>query len=386
MSAVSRSRRWLLIACAILVLGLAASLASALLWRSSVRTQDRQAFQTSATGVTETLEMQLRRDTEFVATLRAVLTMQPGLSAGGFNQWFTEIEGRRRQVGGLGTLVVRPVPASGLAAFQARRDADPAFRALMGGKVEPVAPTGHARYCLLSAGDVSTPYSPEITGLLQGNWCDPSSPIGGYPAGGTSQANLMRSIADIGQFLVYPVTAEGEDNFFIEAAFYRRDAQLASVEERRAALVGWVSSSFDIPTLIRSAIGDQHGLAVALYHSNPNQRLELMGRAGALTAAKPLTHSATLAIDGRWIVKVTGASAVSGLSAGAQGLLVLVVGALVSVLLFALALVLIPTRNQGRWYRIGVELCRMATSISFPEGTVERMDELLADSKGLSAR
>lgn len=28
----------------------------------------------------------------------------------------------------------------------------------------------------------------------------------------------------------------------------------------------------------------------------------------------------------------------------------------------------------------------MATSIPFPEGTVERMDELLADSKGLSAR
>jgi transposase len=28
----------------------------------------------------------------------------------------------------------------------------------------------------------------------------------------------------------------------------------------------------------------------------------------------------------------------------------------------------------------------MATSISFPEGTVERMDELLADSKGLSVR
>src|ERR1035441_7362568 len=28
----------------------------------------------------------------------------------------------------------------------------------------------------------------------------------------------------------------------------------------------------------------------------------------------------------------------------------------------------------------------MAISISFPEGTVERMDELLADSKGLSAR
>jgi hypothetical protein len=39
-----RPRRWLLVACTILVLGLAASLAGALIWRSSARADDKQTF------------------------------------------------------------------------------------------------------------------------------------------------------------------------------------------------------------------------------------------------------------------------------------------------------------------------------------------------------
>jgi hypothetical protein len=44
----------------------------------------RQAFQTSAADVSGTLETQLRRDTDFVRSVRAVLALQPNLSASGF--------------------------------------------------------------------------------------------------------------------------------------------------------------------------------------------------------------------------------------------------------------------------------------------------------------
>jgi diguanylate cyclase (GGDEF)-like protein len=335
------------IACAILVLGLAMSLAGALAWRSSVRAHEKQTFQTTATDVSETLEMQLRRDTEFVATLRGVLTMQPGLSAGGFKQWFTQIEGLQRQVGGLGTLVVKSVGATELAAFQARRDADPAFRALVGGRVEPLRPDGRARYCLLSAGSVRAPYGPGIARLLQGDWCNPRSPIGGYPLGGTSQADLIRSITDSGQLLVYPVKAEGVNNFFMETAFYRRGKSLASVAQRRAALLGWVSGSVDTPALISSAVGEHRGIAVTLYHSNPGRRPELMGRAGVAATSNPLIFHAALPIAGTWSVQVRGVAAASGLSAGVQGLLVLIAGTLVSALLFALVLVLTRSRQRA---------------------------------------
>jgi len=337
----------MLVAGVILVFGLTASLGGASLWRSSVRAHEKQTFQTTATDTSETLETQLRRDTDFVATLRTVLTMQPHLSAVGFNQWFTGLEGHQRQVGGLGTLVVKSVPAAELVAFQKRRDADPAFRALVGGITMPLAPDGRARYCLLSAGASNIPYPANIARLLRGDWCNPSSPIGGYPASGTSQAGLLQSIADSGQFLVHPVTSLGVRTFFVEGAFYRRGASLNSVAQRRDALLGWVSSSFDIPTLIRSAVGEHHGLAVTLYHGTPGQRTELMGRAGAASISKSFTAETTLQIDGTWIAKVTGANAGSGLSANAQGLLVLLFGAIVSVLLCALVLVLTRSRERA---------------------------------------
>ncbi len=337
----------MILAGAILVLGVAASIAGALTWRSSVHGHERQAFQTTATDVTETLEMQLRRDTDFVSTLRGVLTMQPGLNATGFNDWFTQIEGQQRQIGGLGTLVVESVPAARLLAFQTQRNSDPAFRALVGGRIEPVAANGRARYCLLAAGSTEAPYRANIARLLQGDWCNPRSAIGAYATGGTSQAALTQSLADSGQPLVYPVAAEGVSNFFIETAFYRPGASVATMPQRRAAILGWVSSSFDIPTLVRSAIGDHHGVAVALYHRNPGQRSELIGGASAASTSSRFTHFGAARIDGTWGVKVTGSGAASGLSAGVQALLVLGSGVLVSVLLFALALALTRSRERA---------------------------------------
>jgi diguanylate cyclase (GGDEF)-like protein len=335
-----------LVACVVFAVGVAASVVGGLFWRSSVREQDHQAFQAVATDVGETVEMQLRRDSEFVATLRGVLTRQPGLSASGFGAWFDAIEGRQRQVGALGTLVVRSVPAGALKAFQASRNVDPAFRKLVSGEVKPVHAARRTRYCLLAGGAVNTPFSPEITRLLQGDWCNPGSAIGGYSTSGTSQASFMQSMAASGQTLVYPVTAEGSSAFFIEAPFYERGASLASPAERLAALQGWLSSSVDIPTLIRDSVADHQGLAVTLSHANPGRRMELMGRIET-AAAKPFTYATTIALDGTWVVRVRGTHVVSGLSAGTQGILASLVGTVMSALLFALLFVLGRSRANA---------------------------------------
>ena len=336
----------MVLACSILIVGLVASLGSALLWRSSVKAHDKQEFQTSSTDVSETLETLLQRDADFVATLRAVLTMQPHLSATAFDQWFAQLQGKQRQVGGLGTTVVEAVPAAELAAFQARRAADPAFRALTAGALAPVALSRRTRYCLLSAGGTVHPYSPAVGRLLQGDWCDPTSAIGGYRTGGTSQALLLQSITDSGQFLVHPVTSLGVSTVFVEAAFYRRGASLRSAAQRRAAVAGWVGSSFEIAALIGEALGDHHGLSVALYHSNPGRPEQLIDRVGTAPAGA-FTHQTTIQIDGTWRAVVRGAAPSSGLSANLQGLFLFLVGAIVSLLLFALVLVLTRSREQA---------------------------------------
>ena len=337
----------MILACAILLVGLVASLGSALLWRSSVRAHDKQEFQTSSTDVNETLETLLQRDADFVATLRAVLTMQPHLSATRFDQWFAQLQGKQREVSGLGTTVVEAVPAADLAAFQARRAADPAFRAFVGGTTVRVAPSGRARYCLLSAGGTVTPYTREVGQLVQGDWCNPASPIGGFADGGISQANLMQSITDSGQFLVYPVTVQNVSTLFIEAAFYGRGASLQSVAQRRAAVAGWVGSSFAITALIHEAIGAHHGLGVALYHSNPGESEKLIGRVGTASPVGTFTHETILQIDGTWRAVVRASAAASGLSANLQGLALFLVGAIISLLLFVLVLVLTRSRERA---------------------------------------
>ncbi len=68
-----RRRRWQAV-CAILALGVAGSIVAALMWRSSVRARERQTFETSAANVSGTLETLLRRDTDFVRSVRAVMS------------------------------------------------------------------------------------------------------------------------------------------------------------------------------------------------------------------------------------------------------------------------------------------------------------------------
>jgi diguanylate cyclase (GGDEF)-like protein len=344
---VMSRRRWMLVAGAILVLGLGASLAGALLWRATLRTHDRQGFRVSATDMRETLEPLLRRNADFVATLRTVLTMQPHMSATRFDQWFDQLEGTQQQTGGLGTTVVEAVPAARLEAFQARRNADPEFRALVLGKLVPVPRSGRTRYCLLSAGGTATPYSQAVAQLLQGDWCDPSSQIGSYPTGEMPQPQLMRSMAESGQLLAYPVTAQGISTLFLEAAFYRRGANLASAAQRRAAVAGWVGSSFDVTALIRQAVDEHPGLSVALYHSNPGRPEKLVGRLGPGRLADAIAYDSKMQIDGAWRVLARGSVAAGDLSADLQGLALLVVGTIVSLLLFALVLVLTRSREQA---------------------------------------
>src|SRR5271156_5409079 len=62
-------RRWLAAVCAVALLGVAASLAAALLWRSSVRAREQQSFQTAASNVSGSLTTLLRRDTDFVRSV-----------------------------------------------------------------------------------------------------------------------------------------------------------------------------------------------------------------------------------------------------------------------------------------------------------------------------
>jgi diguanylate cyclase (GGDEF)-like protein len=342
------SRRWVIVACAVILIGLGGSLAAALLWRSSVNARNSQNFQTSAANVSGTLEQLIRRDTDFVRSVRAVLTLQPDITASGFKRWATQLEDHQSQLGTLGALIVRSVPAAQLAKFEAQRDGDPAFRALVGGHIEHVFPSGRSRYCLLSGGSALIGESSEVALTLEGDWCDPTSLIGGYRQNGTTRAQFTKVITENGEFAAYSATTAGITTLILESAVYKQGVPLTTAAEREADVRGWVLGSFDIGTLLSSSLHAEHGLAVTLYHQDVGQtKPEYIGRAGATSDKNPLTHNSTLDVDGRWTVKVAGAPISTGPSANVQALVVFLAGLIGTLLLSALVLVLARSRERA---------------------------------------
>ncbi len=303
--------------------------------------QERQAFRSSASGVTATLETLLHRDTDFVETLRTVLTMEPHLTATGFNTWYGTLEGSQRQVGGIGSAVVSRVPAAALTAFEVRRDNDPAFQALLGKWLAPIRREPVADYCLLSAGGELIPINSLSAALVQQDWCLPSSEIG------LIQAPLIQNETDSGGILALPIDTSYLHTLLLESAVYRRGAPVATVAERRAAQSAWLLSSFDIPAVIHTALNGNQRLTVQLYYRNPGSAAALIGADGPPVRPGDLTLVKSVSIHGSWTLKVQGQPVVAGISAGAQAALVLAGGVVVSLLIVLLLVVLTRSRERA---------------------------------------
>ena len=334
-------KRWPLVVAAIAVMGLGITLTSAGVWRSRVSSRDRTAFNVTASDVTQTLGTLLLRDADFVTAERAVLTMEPRMSVERFDRWFVELQGEQQLAGGLGALVVARVPASELVGFEARRDLDPAFRALVGGTPAPIAQRGGEAHCLLAGGDVPAGLSRPVLRIVQGDWCLASSLIGG------SEGPLLQAQTDTGQLFLSPATGQGVNTILFEESYYSQAvSSLVTAAQRRAASAGWVLTSFDIPAIMTLAAGQHRGLEVSLYHTNPGAGAQLIGRTGRAPSGA-LTHTTTLDIGGVWTVAVSGLPVAGGLSANAAGLLLILVGLVVSALVCALVVVFARSRERA---------------------------------------
>jgi diguanylate cyclase (GGDEF)-like protein len=336
-----RRRVWKLVAGAVLVAGLAASLAGALWSASNTRAQNAQARQSLAAGITATMGTLLRNQADFASTLRTVLTREPHLTPSQFRVWYAELAGADRQVGSLGTTVLAAVPESELGAFQRRRDADPAFRRLVGGEVLPIAPTRRPVRCLLAAGVAAIAIGESYARLIQTDWCAPRTVLG------DTEGVLLAQAADTGQLVVKSVNTVGVRTAFLETAFYRSGAPLRTPAERRSAIRGWIFSSVDIEALLRAATLGRPGIAMTLYHSDPGEPAALVGRLGSLDHGGPAPLSAKLDVEGTWTVMVQAGSSAGGPSPTAQALMAGGAGTIVSVLLFILLLVLTRSREHA---------------------------------------
>jgi diguanylate cyclase (GGDEF)-like protein len=329
----------MLLATAILLGGLALSAVGGLAWRAIQNRDERQSFRATSANVIATLDTQLRRNADFVASVRGLLTMVPDVSPTAFTAWYSALDGKRRTVGSVGTAVVRRVPGAELGSFIARRDRDPAFLRLVG-SLWTVEPDHRSDYCLIAAGS-QLALDPTTLLMLQDDWCHSGTAVA------LTEAPLLQSATDSGQMVVMSMTALSTPTMFLEAPVYTRGMPVDTVAQRRRAALGWAITTFDLPRLLSGVIGDNEQLSVALSHRNPGQPSQLVGRAGHSPSTGATSVTRSLSIDGPWTVTVRGAAATGGLSPDQQAGLLFAVGSLSAVLMFLLLIVLARGRARA---------------------------------------
>ena len=335
----SRRHRIWLIATGIVATGLILSAISGMMWAHAESAYSRKTLRASAQNVSATLGSLTGRDADFLATLRAVLTLNPRFDGAQFRRWYDRLAGSQRQVGGLGSGVLDVVDARDLPAYEAAHNADPWYLRLMHRGLA-ITPQPRQRYCLLGATGVNRTGLPgSITRILQQNWCDPHTPVG------VVEAALLKASAASSTMLAVPAALARPQMAFFEVPFYRTGVPLVTAAQRDAAVRGWALGSFNVDALIREAIHNDRGLGVALQFRNPDGRTLTLGSEGAAKGAV-VARSSTY-IDGLWTIVVRGSLAGPGISAPLQGLIIVGIGAVITLLLAVLVLTLSRSRERA---------------------------------------
>lgn len=326
----------------ILVFGLAASALVAAEWHSSLQRANKKSFSSTAAYLSTAVDSQLRANLDLTSTMRGIATMEPSAGETRFQQWYALLEQASAPLTrDVAAALIQPVPAAALGAYRRAVEADPAFRALIGGKFQIVPPGHRAVYCLTRAA-VGGNFAPKVYPVLL-DYCSLVLPI----LGRSPYATLMRTAADTDSAVVVSVGGLGKVSLAgIGVAVYRRGAPLATVAERRAAVTGFVAATFDAGALLNSLLASEGSLSLSLYHVNTGGTPQLIAHAGVGAKAGAASgYRARTALVGGWLVVTTGT--VNGPLAGAQGLVVLGSGALVTLLIFMLYVVLVRSRQRA---------------------------------------
>jgi diguanylate cyclase (GGDEF)-like protein len=330
----------------IVLLGLAASIVIATEWRSSAVETNRRAFESTAADLGSTLAARLSASVELTRTMRAHASMETQESETQYEQWYDELQRGAPASPDVVAAFIRVVPAGQLTTFRRRAEADPAFRRLLG-ENRRVLPSGtRPRYCLTSA-IVGNAAAPSVyDGLL--DYCAPvAAGVGRSP-----YPSLVRTTTDTGSFIVTPLPETGSRSLVaIAAAVYTRGASIATPAARRAALRGFIATTFDSTSTVRSVLTGRRSLTLALYHRNIGGPLRLVGRAGEHPAGRSPGYASTRELGEGWVLETTG-TANAFASPNLRGLVALGLGLLVTILAFLLHRVLSGSRQRA-WTLVG---------------------------------
>ena len=323
---------WLMLLVCVVV-----SVTAAMAQRSSVRAEAQRSFRATSTDVAAAMASALRRDTDFISTMRSTLALQPHMTNAQFARWLHSTQALQRYPGGIGYAFTANVRAAELESFAARVVADPPPSSPAGSRFALVPPGPRSYYCIL-----------ELSTALHG----PAIPLGldqcatgvpGFVA--QSPRKILGAARDSDQITVATLDAT-RGVFGLVAPVYRGGQRPPTVAGRRAALTGWADGTFDGAAILAAGGGVKPGFRVQISHRNPGQAPLQVAAAGAAAKGSPMSVTQVDA-EGAWTVRVAGSAPGQGLSATAQLWIILFVGLGISGVLFGFVRVLARSRGEA---------------------------------------
>jgi diguanylate cyclase (GGDEF)-like protein len=322
-----RKRRrniWLTASISLIILGIAGSVVAAQLVAQTDRHQTRTTFTAAAANVAATLTLALQHEEDLVVSARAFIVGNPNATQLAFARWTLSVEALARypELEGGGEVVL--VPASGLAAFVARRKAEPASTLLTPGPFV-VLPAGRRPfYCFVT--------------LTLARQVRPTTAVPSgfdYCALKTALRTAFLAARDSGRNAYLPYTSGANTILAVEAPVYSGGAVPSTLAARRHAFLGAFGTTVVPKVVLDTALRGHADIAVEF--RNGSESSPVIFRAGvsphgAQTTLVPLGYG--------WTMRASGKQLSSGTLSDSKALILLVAGSLVSVLVGLLVLVL----------------------------------------------
>ncbi len=311
------------IATLLAVAGTAVSVLGAGTVASNDRQKARSTFASSSSEVASTLVLIIQHEEDLVVGTRAFIADHPNASQAAFLRWMTIVGALARSPELEGGGEVAIVPASRLAAFAARQNAEPANPLPAGVSYQVLPPGRRPYYCLLALVLARTTQ----VGVVPAGF--------DYCAAKTPLRTALFAARDSGQNAYLPNKSGPRTELLIETPIYRGGLVPKTIAERRRTLMGAFATSVNPRIILATALRGHPDVAVEFrYDGSPS--------AVVFRSAAPVRggQSATIHLAAGWTMRASGAPLGGGVLSDTKALTALSGGSALSMLLGLLVFVL----------------------------------------------
>ena len=268
-AAVRRRRVWWLAAWSLLVVGIAGSATAGWAWSGYERSQANDQFAGRASTITSAISQSFQRGLDLQRSFGQLVVTTKSPTNTGLDSWLRSLDIPNTYPGSVGITLVEPVPATMLKAYEEAVTTDP-VPGYGKGPYAVYPPGQRSTYCLSRFGMIFAATgqpagidlcSPQLLGV-------PNQLVPVLDRAKTSGQPQYVGLSSVFSALLRTVPASiariYDNQYLAFLPVYTAGSHPRSVGARKASLVGWVTTDFNGPKVISSAVPSVQGLAIRL--------------------------------------------------------------------------------------------------------------------------